>query len=420
MPARDSEHPHLFPSFPGYGPGRALDAELVFDSRTTRSVPRRRVEEALKAQDQVAKVQGVTDAILEELVSLKEKAVVDVFVCALPEDVLRLRVQQDRFGEEARENSTTAAEVRGAWDLHDSLKAKAMRLGRPMQLALPSTFGVKLSSSIRKEIGAEAMPKLQDEATRAWNLYVALYYKAGGTPWRMVRASSDLSTCFVGISFFRSLDRESVHTTLAEVFNERGEGVIVRGAEAVTTKKDRQPHLSGVDAEALLSSALSIYRREHRTLPARIVVHKTSRFEAEELEGLKAAVSHKGLEYADYVDLQRDSLRLFRLGAYPPLRGTYLDTEESELFLYTRGSVPFFETYPGMYVPRTLRVRVAEAESDVGTLGREVLSLTKMNWNNTQFDNGDPITIRAARQVGRLLKYLDPADPAEHHYAFYM
>ncbi len=38
---------------------------------------------------------------------------------------------------------------------------------------------------------------------------------------------------------------------------------------------------------------------------------------------------------------------------------------------------------------------------------REILSLTKMNWNNTQFDNSWPITIKAARQVGNILKYVD-------------
>lgn len=47
---------------------------------------------------------------------------------------------------------------------------------------------------------------LQDEATRAWNLHIALYYKADGTPWRMPRRDSDLSTCYVGVSFYRTTD----------------------------------------------------------------------------------------------------------------------------------------------------------------------------------------------------------------------
>jgi hypothetical protein len=40
------------------------------------------------------------------------------------------------------------------------------------------------------------------------------------------------------------------------------------------------------------------------------------------------------------------------------------------------------------------------------TLAEEILALTKMNWNNTQFDGREPITVRAARQVGSILKYI--------------
>jgi hypothetical protein len=39
-------------------------------------------------------------------------------------------------------------------------------------------------------------------------------------------------------------------------------------------------------------------------------------------------------------------------------------------------------------------------------MAAEVLALTKMNWNSTQFDGALPIPIRAARQVGRVLKHL--------------
>jgi len=43
---------------------------------------------------------------------------------------------------------------------------------------------------------------LQDEATRAWNFSVALYYKGGGFPWRL--ADAQHGTCYIGISFHMS------------------------------------------------------------------------------------------------------------------------------------------------------------------------------------------------------------------------
>jgi hypothetical protein len=50
----------------------------------------------------------------------------------------------------------------------------------------------------------------------------------------------------------------------------------------------------------------------------------------------------------------------------------------------------------------------------------EILALTKMNWNNTQFDNGMPITIAAARHVGEVLKYVGEEQEIAPRYSFYM
>jgi hypothetical protein len=56
------------------------------------------------------------------------------------------------------------------------------------------------------------------------------------------------------------------------VFNERGEGVIVKGAQAQLHKDDKTPHLSEDDAHSLLKKAIEVYRLEHKTSPARVVI----------------------------------------------------------------------------------------------------------------------------------------------------
>jgi hypothetical protein len=48
------------------------------------------------------------------------------------------------------------------------------------------------------------------------------------------------------------------------------------------------------------------------------------------------------------------------------------------------------------------------------------LALTKLNWNNTQFDGGEPITMRVARQVGKVLKYVAADGLVQPKYSFYM
>lgn len=40
-------------------------------------------------------------------------------------------------------------------------------------------------------------------------------------------------------------------------------------------------------------------------------------------------------------------------------------------------------------------------------VAEEVLALTKINWNSTQFDQKLPAPIKAAREVGRILKHIE-------------
>jgi hypothetical protein len=41
------------------------------------------------------------------------------------------------------------------------------------------------------------------------------------------------------------------------------------------------------------------------------------------------------------------------------------------------------------------------------TLAKDVLALTKVNWNTTQFDQKLPAPIKAAREVGRIFKHIE-------------
>ena len=149
--------------------------------------------------------------------------------------------------------------------LHDYLKAKAMRFKKPAQIIRPGTYDERKRLKRRHPSGDAR--QLQDEATRAWNLYTALYYKAGGAPWRLLRRPSEFDTCYVGISFYKTIDQTKLLTSTAQVFNERGEGVIVRGGPAKLSKDDKQIHLSFDDAYSLLTNSLNNHRTEHKNFP---------------------------------------------------------------------------------------------------------------------------------------------------------
>jgi hypothetical protein len=73
-----------------------------------------------------------------------------------------------------------------------------------------------------------------------------------------------------------------------------------------------------------------------------------------------------------------------------------------------------------MYVPRPIEFTCVSTSQAPRVLAREILALSKMNWNNTQFDNADPIVVAAARRVGRILKYIDDGQAMQRRYSFYM
>lgn len=353
IPAKESKQPNLFPKFPGFRPDAAFQSSLVMDSRLQRTISPREFNRLKTVREINYVVTEAANLFYAELEYLAENTNADVLMCAIPQVLLDItQTLEEHFEETQEEDSEEETGV--SLDFHHLLKAKAMGLQIPIQLIIPSTYDEKKG---RRKKRRRQRGSTQDEATRAWNLHTALYYKAKGIPWRLVREASEFTTCYIGISFYKTLDGSRLLASVAQVFNERGEGVVVRGGRAKISKKDRQPHLEKDDARDLLDNALALYREEHKNFPARIVVHKSSACNQSEIDGFLEATNNHDVEFVDLVSLTQSYTRLFRLGSYPPLRGTFFSPDAQSHILYTRGSVDFFSTYPGLYVPLPLLFR---------------------------------------------------------------
>lgn len=409
--AKPSHLSHFYVPFPGFDTSVGYRSTVVINSRFERRVDRRALNKIVRLKPAEA-IRRAVDLYDAELVALNEDPQCDVVIVCKPEAL----PEQGEPVEDPERPWKDAKPVPLGFDFHELLKARSLRTTRPIQVIKRETW----DSTYKPKDRDDRRPQ-QDEATKAWNLHTALYYKAGGVPWRMSRDSSDLTNCFVGVSFYRSADGQTLQTAVAQVFNERGDGVIVRGAQATASKDDRQPHLTGTDAKDLLEQSLARYRSEHRTLPARVMLHKTSSFTPGELEGFQAAAESERLDQLELIWMPREeSTRLFRIGEQPPLRGTMLSLTDTRHILYTRGAVPFYKTYPGMYVPNALPFRLVDVDSSAERIAAELLALTKMNWNATQLDGRLPITVRTADAIGSILKHLSDNDRPAPRYAFYM
>jgi hypothetical protein len=414
--AKESREPNLFPPFQGLRSDETFRCEFITSDELQRILPQREIARLVAIPGQREMTRAVVETIANEIGALSERTVKpNVVLVGLPIEIIeRTYNARDVSGGEEGEETEAGADL----DFRGMLKAACMRIRLPIQLMWPTTFDP--TYKIPRKLKETTDRRMQDPATIAWNLLTATYYKAGGLPWRLARDARQLRTSFVGLSFYRSVDGEHVHTSTAQMFDERGEGLILRGGRMVESEEDRKPHLTAEDAYDLLRNSLRVFRDQHGHWPARVVLHKTSKFDHNELDGFHKAIDERDIDYADFVWIQKSMTRLYRIGVYPPLRGSLLRFDKDEALLYTRGSVEFFRTYPGKYIPRPLMLRCQALGQPLQHIAEEILALTKMNWNNTQFDNGLPITIAAARQVGEVLKYVGEGQEIAPRYSFYM
>ncbi|MBD3192548.1 MAG: hypothetical protein GF308_18050 [Candidatus Heimdallarchaeota archaeon] len=300
-------------------------------------------------------------------------------------------------------------ESEGDIDFHNIVKILGMKYDIRTQLLKPTTLTFE---------GTE------DQVTTSWNLAVGLYYKANGIPWRFSEFENDV--CYVGISFFRDFSEEEVYmnSSMAQVFLHTGENYILRGDKFQweRTKRDRNPHLDEGKAESLINKIVDLYYSKKNTYPSRMVIYKTSNFHPEEINGFyKNKGKIRDIDMITIID--RKKFRLYRHGNYPVMRGTMISTEERKrCFLYTYGYLPPMETYPGMKVPSPLEVKQFTGNADIKKICKEILTLTRLDWNNIKYCQKMPVTLAFAKKVGEILSERRSEDISniKIHYRYYM
>lgn len=397
----------LYKSFPGFNQDKGFCAKLIYDSNYERILSRNDVNMVLKQSDRDKKVLSAVELYTENIGFLADIKNCDVIICIIPKIFEGKIVNESKEEEPVEQVAEDDEQPEMELNFRRALKARTMKYNTPIQLL--------------REYVLHDTNKSQDPATKAWNFCTALYYKGLQTiPWKLEVDENKPKTCFVGIGFYRSRDKRTIQTSIAQIFNENGKGVILRGTPVFEDKDDRKPHLTYEQSTNLLKDALNKYRFATGTMPGRVVLHKTSKYYDDELDGFMQALQEFRITEYDIVTVMETDLRFFRNNLYPPVRGSMFSLTEQRHVLYTRGSVHQYQTYPGMYIPAPIEIRIVNSVSSIKVICKEVLGLTKMNWNNTQFDNKYPITIGCARRVGEIMKYLGENEQPKESYAFYM
>ncbi|MDD4616411.1 MAG: hypothetical protein PHW76_04740 [Alphaproteobacteria bacterium] len=258
----------------------------------------------------------------------------------------------------------------------------------------------------------------QSCATRAWNIATSLYYKARGIPWRPVDLPKNV--CFVGVSFHHMKKRSGhlVYASVAQAYSTDVQPFALKGANIDhEQRRDRQPYLNAAQAKSLLDDVLFQYQERAGVMPDRVVIHKTTTYQPEEIAGFKAAAKDQ-VSVIDYIWMRPTSFRVVRKGFEEPWRGT-LCTLKDQSFLFTGGYIPWWNEYPGMHIPAPIEVGAA-LPTDMKERSKEILTLTKMNWNSSDGISRHPITITFARRVGELMCELSDNATPKPSYRFYI
>lgn len=299
-------------------------------------------------------------------------------------------------------------------NFHNQLKIRILDTKCALQIVRETTLAPD-------EYPEDSRRSLQDPASVAWNLATTSFYKSDGQPWRIANIRDGV--CYVGL-VFKKLDSPKGNDNAccgAQMFLTTGDGVVFRGAPGPWyIETENRFHLSAEQAGDLARKIVAAYReRHHGRDPGELFIHGKIRFDAEEWRGFREAVP----ETTKLVGIQiRDQkeIKLFRYGKNPVLRGTALIESDRLAHLWTRGYVPRLETYPGREVPNPLTIEIRQGEADIEVVLRDVLALTKVNFNNAQFSDGLPVTLRFADQVGEILTAGPMVDDAPLPFKFYI
>jgi hypothetical protein len=308
------------------------------------------------------------------------------------------------------------------FDLHDHLKAATAARRLPIQLV--------------REDKAIAY---WDRASVMWRVGLALYAKAGGIPWKL--AGTDRETAYIGISYAvraSHSERPRFVTCCSQVFDDEGAGLEFVAYDAHEVEVQREnPFLSRTEMFRVMTRSLDLYRRRHAgRSPRRVIVHKSTEFKKDEVDGCMEAlhlceavdlvqvvedVSWRGVR----IDADRNDQKKGNAAAFPVARGTVLGLGPRECLLWMHGDVQGIREGGSYFqgarsTPRPIRLVRHAGHGPWDETCRAALALSKMDWNNDALYDALPVTMGYAQVLARVVKRMSGLGHLPYQFRFFM
>jgi hypothetical protein len=315
------------------------------------------------------------------------------------------------------------------FDAHDVLKALGAGFGIPTQVINDRAFEFSQTSA----------------ASIAWRLAIALYVKAGGTPWKLApMAGIPEGTAYIGLAYALRRHGEDTHyvTCCSQVFDMDGGGMQFVAFEARDpvsnlAEAKKNPFLSSADMRAVLARSLQIYQaRNGGALPRRLVIHKTTAFRDEEIQGAREATA--GIPEFECIEIGSNTAwrgvwmvanpsgpKPTKADGYPVPRGIVQARSETSCFVWVAGNAPgasisgvYFQG--GKSIPKPIIMTRHAGSGPLDVIAHEALALTKMDWNNDALYDPVPVTIRYSQKLARTIANVPDLPGSTYPYRLFM
>lgn len=310
----------------------------------------------------------------------------------------------------------------GEFDLHDHVKAAAARLGLPTQIVTDQALGYHCRASV------------------GWRLAMALYAKAGGTPYKLTAGGMlDPSAAYIGLAYGIRGEGRAGHgfvVCCSQLFDGQGGGLEFVAYDLTGDIDPANPLLTRTQMRTVLSRSLGIYADRHAgRRPGQLIVHKAFGFTDEETRG--AAEAWGRPEDLTCISLTRPAWRGILVTAakdprtggprygYAVDRGTLTQLDGHSALLWVAGNAsdttltgrPYLQGGKG--TPRPLLLTRHAGRGPLAKPAAQILALSKMDWNSDALYGSLPATVSYAQVLAKVVKH-EKLPPVPYDYRLFM
>ena len=304
------------------------------------------------------------------------------------------------------------------YNLHDLVKAYAAQKNIATQFIREKTID---ESGLRCQI--------------MWALSLALYVKSCHIPWIISSIRSDTAFAGIGYSINKSKYGTNIVVGCSHIYSSDGQGLKYKLSKIKDFYLDEKnnPFLTENEAYKLGLNIKELFYKSFTDLPKRVVIHKRTPFQKEEIDGLVKCLTSAGILDIQLLEINYETnMRSFAfdknitIDIFPVRRGLCFPMNENTILLYTHGIAPsvrnpnFKYIQGGKTVPVPLKIVKHYGSGDMSQIATEILGLSKMNWNSFELYSKLPCTIESSSQLARIGRLLSQYEGTIYDYRFFM